>query len=782
MSPSSTLSQEPTNNPSTGSPSVGPLPSQQPSPFPSQHPSPVPSQHPLALPSAIPTQNASAVLSSQTTVQGSNENIKISEATSNQTGQQNMSTHMPSPTPTAVQSSNVVRVFNSFVVANTIGLTSLELLSSPQITVLTTAYVEFATEVLANWTANQNLVHPQNRRHLVVLLSQGKILKVMDSPCPQTVSQTTLCQQVFAYTDLYISDENPTMVYKRFVKTSRLAINSGELQLKLAEIDPMSSMVILGAPQSQTEKAITTIPEAQRNRVPMDTKGTMELNEEHNIVTICLILAGAILAAAFLVLVLLVAIKRRIVSREKGKLHGQSEGNDHNDDDDDDDGMSKISGTSDTSKSSKMSELQSVESNISVLEASTCCTIEDETHLVVCKAARSADALLAANGGENESISDKFQPKTKESVVSNIAGSRRRSTKTNCLPPTQRSLRRQLFEELAQKLAVRNVGAKRASPTQEKYVRGRSIASGTGQPNPSLSLAMHDASTESNDVTVNSSITVDSLFEPAASKKDYSHAQPALSREHSCPPISSWLDQQPHSTPTIGTILRTETPARHCGIDYVWEQANTLDMTRSLGTSVEECLRALNPSQVNQAWPPTAPTSRLLEPDAGTINSPIGVDYLSEPSVVESGIRTRSSWIQNGAQWVQVTHAEDLDDSNSKKSSDYDSDETEEVPKTSWTQRGSQWVQLWGEHNDHHPSRMEKSKSDPDSGGVYSQRDVVVGERMGCAFYNDQTNNAGYGDSEHNEESYITQHEGSPYGQCPGHSFWDEPPWDAQHD
>jgi hypothetical protein len=158
-------------------------------------------------------------------------------------------------------------VYNSFIIANTLGLTASDLQSGANREGLDNAYTEFATKsvrqigVVTEVTGSRNLIDESmtnsstyvpsmlRRRKLVIELVVGStsIYLLEDSECPDTIQAVNTCQTAFAQFQVSITDEDPQTVSDDYTAASQVQIRNGLLQTTLDEVDPRNALDVVNA-------------------------------------------------------------------------------------------------------------------------------------------------------------------------------------------------------------------------------------------------------------------------------------------------------------------------------------------------------------------------------------------------------------------------------------------------------------------------------------------------------------------------------------------------------
>ncbi|KAG7366728.1 hypothetical protein IV203_029398 [Nitzschia inconspicua] len=144
--------------------------------------------------------------------------------------------------------------YNSFIVANSLGLTAKDLQTGVNRDGLNNAYGQFAVKATSELSAvvaasNRRKEYNLRRRKLVVSLSpdSDEIYLVVDSTCPEDVAARSSCQTAYAKFGLTITDEDPQEISDEYTAATQAMISNGLLQTTLTEVDPTSQLSIVNA-------------------------------------------------------------------------------------------------------------------------------------------------------------------------------------------------------------------------------------------------------------------------------------------------------------------------------------------------------------------------------------------------------------------------------------------------------------------------------------------------------------------------------------------------------
>lgn len=162
-------------------------------------------------------------------------------------------TSPPSPTtsPPPTLPPGLAEVFSSFVIANSRSQTAADLQTGANREGLNLAYAAFASEAVIEVPAVKRRLKVSNMRgrRLAVTYVTGSddIYLLLDDDCPEGTSTTEICQTVFAKFQVSLDDEDPDQISEQYTASSQDLIADGLLQEKLTELDPRSTLRIVGA-------------------------------------------------------------------------------------------------------------------------------------------------------------------------------------------------------------------------------------------------------------------------------------------------------------------------------------------------------------------------------------------------------------------------------------------------------------------------------------------------------------------------------------------------------
>jgi hypothetical protein len=185
----------------------------------------------------------------------------------------NPSTRAPSgDEPTQTEPSfppGLSEVYNSFIVANSVGLKASDLQAGANRDGLNDAYGEFALKSLSQITSASSLrLSYLRRRKLVVDFAPGsdEIYLLVDSSCPDDVPARNTCQTAFGKFQVTITDEDPQELSDEYTGATQVLIADGLLQTVLTEVDPRNILTVVNASSPVT----STLPPTPAPVEPTD--------------------------------------------------------------------------------------------------------------------------------------------------------------------------------------------------------------------------------------------------------------------------------------------------------------------------------------------------------------------------------------------------------------------------------------------------------------------------------------------------------------------------------
>jgi len=195
--------------------------------------------------------------------------------------------------------------YNSFIVSNRGGLTSIDLVNGLNRDGLDQAYnffIEKAIEdsdlTIGSLPATKERSFLRRRKLAVDLsLNSPKIYLLEDSDCPEGLSSTEKCQIAFAKFQLTIDEEDAGTVSKVYTDYTQSLISQRVLEIVLKKVDPRTTLKIVNA-------SYPVVPETEVNAQPPTGVPGEEKEEEKTKKK----LAGPILGGLFVIILICVIV------------------------------------------------------------------------------------------------------------------------------------------------------------------------------------------------------------------------------------------------------------------------------------------------------------------------------------------------------------------------------------------------------------------------------------------------------------------------------------------
>ena len=675
----------PSNFLDTGSPSSNPLSME--SGFPTSAPLSTESEGQTIDSSAAPTKNNLLEKVPLDYGTPAEENLEFEELPMNPMNYSRVTPQTPMLSPTASPGTgnrHLVRVYNTWEMSNSAGLTASTFKSSSHFEVVVKAYANFIGQIISD-LATQNPTIPTNRRHLEVSFApeRANIYKLIDTICSDSTPKDSRCLTAFGQADLS-TDESSSSIYKAYVNASQLAISSGELQKELEKLDAGSVISVTGtSASSSTEKSSSRPVNAPVEQSPNENQ---QKDKNTPWTTITILASLAVLALSSLLLLALCVKRRKEIPTEKSAPQSDESSTD----------------TNDLQDHSSINSISSITSEVGVCgnRSSDCCSDSSESVCIV------EDEGVAIDSGRSVCSGEKKGGYANEDHSSLMKATQILSQDSSCLPETfsMANLDKGVMERLGLSSVLRSLSdnESKATHNEPKATHNESKAKTTKPDAPRTQTVSVPNSSKGEDAERRRDSTMQLLIEELKDKlAARSEAKKQTSSTRSLNDDTESVDvESPESQTSRQGAAAQALHWANNSLEFSVSESDHEDVfsCAELGRSMTARMAQATPQSqsnskiVTMSTPLAAASSAASRPQKQSCPS----QRLENENITDGNARL--TWLQRGAQWIKTMASMRSSTDDASYETEYDTDDSDDDQHVKWVLQDGAWVrQVVGE-------------------------------------------------------------------------------------